>query len=140
MSTTQNLISSLRSLPPRQALLLALIEKQKRVKKQMEREEAARRLNEYASNSVAIDEPPPDDPNVPSLVLDKNHALSDLYYKQAPYKVYWGGRGSAKSWGFAEALIRLTAKSSLRVLCTREHQNTIKDSSYKLLVLAVRIP
>lgn len=71
--------------------------------------------------------------DIPSLVLNRDHALSDLYYKKSRYKVYWGGRGSAKSWGFAEALIRLTAAQGLRVLCTREYQNSIKDSSHKLL-------
>lgn len=71
--------------------------------------------------------------DVPSLVLNRNHVLSDLYYKKADYKVYWGGRGSAKSWAFAEALIRMASATCLRVLCTREYQNSIKDSSYKLL-------
>lgn len=68
-----------------------------------------------------------------SLVLDPGHPLSDLYFKKRRFKVYWGGRGSAKSWGVAEALIRLTAALPLRVLCTREYQNSIKDSSHKLL-------
>ena len=54
--------------------------------------------------------------DVPSLVLNPDHVLSDLYYKKARYKVYWGGRGSAKSWGFAEALIRLAAASPLRAV------------------------
>lgn len=71
-------------------------------------------------------------------MLDKSHPLSDLYYKQAPYKVYWGGRGSAKSWGFAEALIRKAATQPLRILCAREHQNSIKDSSYKLLLDTIK--
>lgn len=71
--------------------------------------------------------------DVPSLVLNKDHVLSDLYYKKARYKVYWGGRGSAKSWGFAEALIRLAAAGALRILCVREFQNSIKDSSHKIL-------
>lgn len=66
-------------------------------------------------------------------MLDRSHPLSDLYYKKAPYKVYWGGRGSAKSWGVAEALVRLTAALPLRVLCTREFQVSIKDSSHKVL-------
>jgi phage terminase large subunit len=56
-----------------------------------------------------------------------------LYYKKARYKVYWGGRGAAKSRGFAEALIRLAAEKPLRILCAREYQNSIKDSSHKLL-------
>lgn len=69
----------------------------------------------------------------PSLVLDRSHVLSDLYYKRAPYKVYWGGRGSAKSWGIAEALVRLAASGCLRILCTRQFQNKIQHSSHKML-------
>lgn len=76
---------------------------------------------------------PPEFLTTPSLVLNKEHPLSDLYYKKARYKVYWGGRGAAKSWGFAEALIRLTSVSALRVLCVREYQTSIKESSWKLL-------
>ena len=86
-----------------------------------------------AQESSSTNEVSPTFKEVPSLVLNKDHVLSDLYYKKAPYKVYWGGRGSAKSWGFAEALIRLSSALPLRILCTREHQNTIKDSSHKLL-------
>lgn len=66
-------------------------------------------------------------------MLDRRHPLSDLYYKKARFKVYWGGRGAAKSWGIAEALVRLAAALPLRVLCVREFQNSIKDSSHKLL-------
>lgn len=84
-------------------------------------------------NSTPTSDGPPTPLNIPSLVLDKNHPLSDLYYKKARYKVYWGGRGAAKSQGIAEALIRLTAASAMRVLCCREFQNSIKDSSHKLL-------
>lgn len=86
------------------------------------------RLADAASNSA-----PPEFLNVPSLVLNRSHPLSDLYYKKKRFKVYWGGRGSAKSWGFAEALVRLAAALPLRILCVREFQNSIKDSSHKLL-------
>lgn len=68
-----------------------------------------------------------------SLVLDKSHVFSDLYYKHAPYKIYWGGRGAAKSWAIAEALIRLASTSNLRILCVREYQVSIADSSHKIL-------
>jgi phage terminase large subunit len=49
------------------------------------------------------------------------------------YKVAHGGRGSAKSWGFARALLLESAKSKQRILCTREIQKSIKDSVHKLL-------
>ena len=49
------------------------------------------------------------------------------------YKVLYGGRGGAKSWGVARALILLGAQRKLRILCARELQNSIKDSVHKLL-------
>jgi len=54
-------------------------------------------------------------------------------FKPARYKVAHGGRGGAKSWGFARALLILGAQKPLRILCTREVQRSIKDSVHKLL-------
>ena len=45
------------------------------------------------------------------------------------YKVLHGGRGSSKSWGIARRLIVLALQSKIRILCAREFQNSIKDSS-----------
>lgn len=112
---------------------MALAEKARREKTRREKAAAIAAINHAAEFASKTDDGPPTLLEVPSLVLDRNHPLSDLYYKRAPYKVYWGGRGSAKSWGFAEALIRKATAEPLRILCTREHQNTIKDSSHKLL-------
>jgi phage terminase large subunit len=50
------------------------------------------------------------------------------------YKVLWGGRGSAKSWSIARALLIMAAQKTLRILCAREFQNSIQDSVHKLLV------
>lgn len=49
------------------------------------------------------------------------------------YKVLWGGRGGAKSWGVARALLIQGAAKPLRVLCAREIQRTIADSVHRLL-------
>ncbi len=49
------------------------------------------------------------------------------------YKVAYGGRGGAKSWGFARALIIQAAQKPLRVLCTREIQNSLQESVHRLL-------
>lgn len=49
------------------------------------------------------------------------------------YKVAYGGRGGAKSWGFARALLIQGASKPLRILCTREVQKSIKDSVHSLL-------
>ena len=60
------------------------------------------------------------------------HKLSVLFEKSR-YKVLYGGRGGAKSWGIARALLILGAKSELRILCAREFQTSIRDSVHKLL-------
>lgn len=49
------------------------------------------------------------------------------------YKVLYGGRGGAKSWGVARALLVLGSQNPLRILCARELQNSIKDSVHQLL-------
>ena len=49
------------------------------------------------------------------------------------YKVAHGGRGSAKSWGFARALLIQGAQKPLRVGCFREVQKSIKESVHQLL-------
>lgn len=54
-------------------------------------------------------------------------------FQRARYKVYYGGRGGAKSWIVARALIRLAAQGKLRILCARQFQTSIADSVHKLL-------
>lgn len=54
-------------------------------------------------------------------------------FRPARYKVLYGGRGAAKSWGIARALLILAAQKPLRILCARELQNSIQDSVLKLL-------
>jgi len=49
------------------------------------------------------------------------------------YKVFYGGRGGAKSWAYADALIIMAAMGHERILCAREVQNSIKDSVKRLL-------
>ncbi|WP_051305067.1 PBSX family phage terminase large subunit [Chitinilyticum litopenaei] len=54
-------------------------------------------------------------------------------FKPNRYKVMYGGRGSAKSWSVARALVMLGAQKPIRVLCAREVQKSIKDSVHALL-------
>ena len=49
------------------------------------------------------------------------------------YKELHGGRGGTKSWGVARALLLQGRAATLRILCAREFQNSIKDSVLKLL-------
>lgn len=54
-------------------------------------------------------------------------------FRPARYKVFYGGRGKAASWSFARALLTLGTQRTLRILCTRELQKSIKDSVHRLL-------
>jgi phage terminase large subunit len=54
-------------------------------------------------------------------------------FRKSRYKVAYGGRGGAKSWGIARALLILGAKSPLRILCAREFMTSMRDSVHKLL-------
>jgi phage terminase large subunit len=60
------------------------------------------------------------------------HKLGFLFFPRR-YKIAYGGRGGAKSWGFARALLLLGAEKPLRILCMREVQKSIKESVYELL-------
>lgn len=67
-------------------------------------------------------------------------------YRQSRYKILFGGRGGAKSWGVGSILpARVNAPRSRhpltgaklpphRILCAREFQTSIGDSVHKLLV------
>lgn len=49
------------------------------------------------------------------------------------HRVLYGGRGGAKSWTIAHKLVERARRKPLRILCTREFQNSIRDSSKKLI-------
>ena len=49
------------------------------------------------------------------------------------YKVYWGGRAGGKSYAFADCLLLKARLQTLRIVCVREIQESIKDSVYRLL-------
>ncbi len=53
---------------------------------------------------------------------------------ECAYRGAYGGRGSAKSWQFARALLMLAHEYPLLVLCAREFQSSIADSVHALLV------
>lgn len=66
------------------------------------------------------------------IIVDFPPKLSFLF-KPSRYKVAYGGRGGAKSWGYARALLLLGAQRKLRILCAREFQNSIQESVHRLL-------
>lgn len=54
-------------------------------------------------------------------------------FQPSRYKVLYGGRGGAKSWGVARALLIQGAQRPLRILCAREFQKSIMESVHHLL-------
>lgn len=50
------------------------------------------------------------------------------------YRIWYGGRGSGKSWNIARTLIALAVTKPLRILCCREYHNSIGDSIQKLII------
>lgn len=61
-------------------------------------------------------------------------------FKPAPYKVFKGGRGGAKSWSFIRALLILGRKKKLFILCAREIQMSIAESVHKLIADQIEHP
>lgn len=57
----------------------------------------------------------------------------EVFREHHSYKLAYGGRGGAKSWGFASLLIQKLSNEKRLLLCCREVQNSIADSSKKLL-------
>jgi phage terminase large subunit len=54
-------------------------------------------------------------------------------FTRARYKIVYGGRGSGKSWSVARALLHRGTEEPLRILCMREFQNSLAESSHQLL-------
>lgn len=54
-------------------------------------------------------------------------------FEPSRYKIAYGGRGSAKSWSFARALLAQGAAKPLQILCAREIQKSVADSVHRLL-------
>ena len=57
----------------------------------------------------------------------------ECLFRPGRYKILYGGRGGAKSWGVARALLALGTTAPLRILCAREIQKSIADSVHRLL-------
>ena len=76
-------------------------------------------------------------PDAPNLNIEYPEAFSDLFEPDPVLRyrfyVYYGGRDSAKSWTVAEAIIATMMCEPVRVLCTREIQQTIAESVHQLL-------
>lgn len=59
--------------------------------------------------------------------------FKELFTPSWRYIIFYGGRSSGKSHAVGQSLLLRGREKKLRILCTREIQNTIKDSVHKLL-------
>jgi len=58
---------------------------------------------------------------------------AEQLFQPSRFKAMWGGRGGGKSRSVASALVLKALQNPERVLCAREVQKSIKDSSKRLL-------
>lgn len=69
-------------------------------------------------------------------MLEPKLELPDAFaplLEPARFKVFYGGRGGAKSTAFANCLLLQGTQRPLRIMCGREVQNSIKESVHALL-------
>ena len=59
--------------------------------------------------------------------------IKTLWAEGIRHKALYGGRGSAKSWSVATYLAVKAGKSRKRIVCARQFQNSIRDSSKELV-------
>jgi PBSX family phage terminase large subunit len=75
------------------------------------------------------------EPQEVSMIIPKE--FKPIFTWNYRFLIFKGGRSSGKSWGIADSLIAIARNNQLnyvpRILCVREHQSNIKNSSYKLL-------
>lgn len=68
------------------------------------------------------------------MIFQVPEKLIPAFQQWYRYVVLHGGRAGTKSWAVAGHLATKAAFSKTRILCTREMQNSIRDSVYRLLV------
>src|SRR5262245_39741921 len=94
------------------------------------------------TEEVQAREPPPKSDGQPgatgATVRLGEKYVKTLFNEEYRHKAIWGGRGSAKSWSVATYLAMTTAKKRKRVLCCRQFQNSIRDSSKELIAKRIR--
>jgi phage terminase large subunit len=66
---------------------------------------------------------------VSEFAVDMPEVIADLFARPARYRCAYGGRGSGKSYNFAKMLAIRGMAAREKILCARELQNSIKDSS-----------
>jgi phage terminase large subunit len=67
------------------------------------------------------------------LTIQVPPKLKPIFSSQHRFIDLYGGRGSSKSWSIGSLFIINGYQQKKRYLCTREYQNTIKESVHRLL-------
>lgn len=82
-------------------------------------------------------------PRAPAGSIDIDLVMPEklqFLFRPRRYKIPYGGRGSGKSWGCADALLLYGAfDRPERVLCAREVQKSIKESVHHLLAEQIQV-
>ena len=77
--------------------------------------------------------------NPPEFIYEVPEPFIFLTQEKARFKILYGGRGGAKSWEIARALIVLSLhsypddKGEALFVCAREYQSTIRDSVHRVI-------
>jgi phage terminase large subunit len=86
----------------------------------------------------------PDGMRQPQIAVTVPEAYEPLFWTNKPdgtpirYKCFYGGRNAAKSWSFARALVAEAFSHKHLILCTRQFQNSIADSVYRVVENQIR--
>lgn len=85
--------------------------------------------------------PPHQEPLPGVRLVELAPKLFALLHPQAParYRVASGGRGSAKSFSFATAIVLRALERKMRILCAREIQKSIRESVHHLLTERIEV-
>jgi phage terminase large subunit len=78
----------------------------------------------------------PEPPRAAETILDVEAWLpkyAKVLFEPHRYISLWGGRGAGRSWSVARVLLLRAGDQPMRVLCTREFQQSLKDSVHQLL-------
>jgi phage terminase large subunit len=87
-----------------------------------------------STSTPAIAAAAPPTPAKTGVVIQMGKKFVDtLYAPGVRHKAFFGGRGSGKSYAVATYLVIEAAKRKLKIVCARQFQNSIRDSSKEVL-------
>lgn len=67
-------------------------------------------------------------------IASMNPYLKEFWNTKSRNKILYGGRTSSKSWDSAAQAVRLSSNYTLKFMCIRQFQSSIKESVYALIL------